>query len=63
MIEIRTATPEDAGRLLEIYSYYVKNSAMSFEYEVTSLEEFCERIVSISEKYTYIGAFSDGGCI
>ena len=59
MIEIRTARPEDAGRLLEIYSYYVNNTAISFEYEVPSLEEFRERIVNISEKYPYICAISD----
>ena len=38
MIEIRAVTPDDAERLLEIYSYYVKNTAISFEYEVSSLE-------------------------
>ena len=54
MIEIRSVTPEDAGRLLEIYSYYVKNTAISFEYKVPSLEEFHERIVNISKKYPYI---------
>ena len=53
MIEIRTARPEDAGRLLEIYSYYVRNTAISFEYEVPSLEEFRERIINISKKYPY----------
>lgn len=59
MIEIRTVTPEDAERLLEIYSYYVKNTAISFEYEVPSLEEFRERIVNISKKYPYICAIAD----
>ena len=59
MIEIRTVTPEDAERLLEIYSYYVKNTAISFEYEIPSLEEFRERIVNISKKYPYICAIAD----
>ncbi|MBQ3798560.1 MAG: hypothetical protein II842_20160 [Butyrivibrio sp.] len=31
-ITIRSATEEDAGRLLEIYSYYVEKTAVSFEY-------------------------------
>ncbi len=60
MIEIRTVTPDDAERLLEIYSYYVKNTAISFEYEVPSIEEFRERIVNITKKYPYICAISDG---
>ena len=59
MIEIRTVTPEDAERLLEIYSYYVKNTAISFEYEIPSLEEFRERIVNISKRYPYICAIAD----
>ena len=63
MIEIRSVTPEDAGRLLEIYSYYVKNTAISFEYKVPSLEEFHERIVNISKKYPYICAVVDGKII
>ena len=43
-IRIRTATTEDAEELLEIYAYYIKNTAVTFEYEVPSLEEFQERI-------------------
>ena len=39
-VKIRIAKKEDAPALLEIYSYYVKNNAVSFEYEVPSLEEF-----------------------
>ena len=63
MIEIRAVTPDDACRLLEIYSYYVKNTAISFEYEVPSLEEFRGRIASISKKHPYICAISDGTII
>ena len=43
-IVVRNATVEDAQALLDIYSYYVKNTAISFEYEVPSLEEFRNRI-------------------
>ena len=43
-IVIRNATVEDAQALLDIYSYYVKDTAISFEYEVPSLEEFRDRI-------------------
>ena len=45
MIEIRAATPDDAERLLEIYRYYVLNTAISFEYNAPDLEEFRARIV------------------
>jgi len=51
---IRDAVIEDAPRLLKIYSYYVENTAVSFEYETPSLEEFKNRIVNIKSKYPYI---------
>ena len=43
-INIRAAKIEDAARLLEIYSYYVKETAITYEYEVPSLDEFKQRI-------------------
>ena len=46
---IRTAEISDAPRLLEIYSPYVQNTAISFEYEPPSLEEFENRIRKVKE--------------
>ena len=43
-ITTRYAVPEDAKRLLEIYAPYVENTAITFEYDVPTLEEFIERI-------------------
>ncbi len=60
MIEIRTAKLEDAGRLLEIYDYYVRNTAISFEYETPSLEEFEGRMDRTLEKYPYLVLVKDG---
>ena len=53
-IRIRSAIPEDAPRLLEIYSYYVENTAVSFEYRTPSAEVFRERIEHTLEKYPYL---------
>ena len=33
---IRTAKPQDAQALLDIYGYYVLHTAVTFEYEVPS---------------------------
>ena len=57
---IRAATREDAGSLLKIYSYYVENTAISFEYVAPSLDEFSKRISSTLEKYPYIVLEDDG---
>ena len=40
MIRLRIATPEDGAALAEIYGYYVKNTAISFEYEAPNKDEF-----------------------
>lgn len=53
-ITIRNAVIEDAAALLQIYSPYVRESAISFEYEVPSLQEFSDRIKVISSKFPYL---------
>lgn len=57
---IRIATPEDAPALLDIYAPYVEKTAISFEYEVPSVEEFRARIENILKKYPYLVAQKDG---
>ena len=57
---IRTVTVDDAERLVEIYSYYVENTAVSFEYVTPSVEEFRTRIQKIGNKYPYIVCEKDG---
>lgn len=55
-ITIRSVTEEDAAALVSIYEYYVKNTAITFEYEVPSVEEFQNRIRHTLEKYPYLAA-------
>ena len=59
-IKIRSAAPEDAEQLLAIYAPYVKNTAITFEYEVPTIEEFGHRISNTLKKYPYIVAEYDG---
>lgn len=53
-LTIRVAKPEDAKGLLEIYAPYVEKTAITFEYEVPSEEEFAGRIRHILTKYPYL---------
>jgi phosphinothricin acetyltransferase len=53
-IKTRPATAEDAGVLLDIYAPYVLETAITFEHEVPSLEEFTGRIRETTKKYPYI---------
>lgn len=57
---IRTAVPEDAEALLEIYAPYVRNTAITFEYTVPDTEEFKQRIENTLTKYPYLVAEEKG---
>jgi hypothetical protein len=55
-ISVRFANTHDAKKLLDIYAYYVKETAISFETEVPSVEEFKSRMEDILKNYPYIVA-------
>ncbi len=59
-VTIRKATADDAAALLNIYEVYVRETAITFEYDVPSLEEFRSRIVHTLERYPYLVAEIDG---
>lgn len=57
---IRTAAPQDAPGLLDIYAPYVEHSPVTFEYTVPSPEEFARRIRHTLDRYPYLIAEEDG---
>ena len=59
-ITIRAAREDDAEALLEIYAPYVLDTAITFEYDVPTPEEFAGRIRSVLERYPYLVAEQDG---
>lgn len=59
-ITIRTATLSDAQALLNIYAPYVEYTAITFEYDVPSVEEFAFRIKNTLQKYPYLVAEKNG---
>lgn len=59
VITIRMAAEADAEEILRIYAPYVTDTAVTFEYEVPSTEEFAERIRRTLTKYPYIVAVED----
>ncbi|MCD8230314.1 MAG: N-acetyltransferase family protein [Clostridiales bacterium] len=59
-VKIRDAKLSDADRILEIYRYYVEKTAISFEYDVPSLESFQNRMKATMEKYPYLVIERDG---
>ena len=62
-IKIRPATEADAAEILNIYAPYITDTAITFEYDVPTLEEFTGRIRHTLEKYPYLVAVRDSEII
>lgn len=59
-MKIRMADEADAEKLLAIYEPYVRETAITFEYEVPTKEEFKNRIKGTLNKYPYLAAEENG---
>ncbi len=53
-MRIRSARPDDAEALLKIYAPYVEKTAISFEYELPSVQEFFRRIAETLKGFPYL---------
>lgn len=62
-MKLRIATLKDAPTLLEIYTPYVEQTAITFEYEVPTLEEFETRIRNTLSQYPYLVAEEASGIL
>ena len=60
-VSLRLATVQDAPTLLAIYAPYVRETGITFEYEVPTEEEFARRITTTLERYPYLVAVDRGG--
>ena len=59
-VTLRRAHLEDAEAILGIYAPYIRNTNITFEYEVPSLSEFRDRMAGIMEGYPYLTCEIDG---
>lgn len=59
-IKIRIVTPDDAGQLLDIYIPYVLHTAITFEYQPPTREEFAQRIQKTLTRFPYLAAVQNG---
>lgn len=55
-VDIVVTKDEHIKDILEIYGYYVLNSAATFEVDVPEYEEFKTRVKNIQSKYPYLTA-------
>ena len=51
---IRLIQDSDADEVLAIYKYYVDHTAISFEYDAPTKEEYIERIKTNTERYPWL---------
>ncbi len=59
-IQIRPATADDAEEILAIYAPYVRNTAVTFEYDVPDIQSFRNRMEGILREYPYLVAAENG---
>ena len=59
-VQLRVAAPEDVAALVDIYAPYVRETAITFEYDVPSVAEFAARIAHTLESFPYLVAENDG---
>ena len=59
-VSVRLATEADAAAILAIYAPYIRETVITFEYEVPTVEEFAGRIREISAEYPYLVCEIDG---
>ena len=57
---IRFAKESDIPAILDVYGPYVRDTAISFEYSVPTLEEFTERFRSITAQFPWLVWEEDG---
>ena len=60
---IRSATIADAEALLEIYRPFIERTAVSFETEAPSVQQFAARIAKVLDGWAWLVAEDAGKCI
>ncbi len=59
-VRLRVATPADAPALLAVYAPYVRETFITFEYDVPGAAEFAGRVARTLERFPYLVACAGG---
>lgn len=51
---IRLITEKDADKVLSVYTHFVNNTIVSFEYEAPTKDEYAQRIIANTQKYPWL---------
>lgn len=52
--KIRLVAQSDSAALLDIYAPFIKNTVITFEYEVPTVSQFTTRMANIQKKYPWL---------
>ncbi|MBR4424023.1 MAG: GNAT family N-acetyltransferase, partial [Mailhella sp.] len=55
-LRIRPARQEDVAAMLRIYAHYVRETAVTFEYDVPEREEFAGRLSRVQQAFPWLVA-------
>ena len=62
-VTIRVADVNDVSALLDIYRYYVEQTAITYDYELPTVEKFRDKMVNTLKTYPYLVAEIDGKAV
>lgn len=62
-LTIRYATPKDSDGILKVYEPYIRNTTITYEYEVPTKKEFYNRTCEILSNFPYLVCEDEGEII
>lgn len=60
-LTVRMATPEDAADVVALYNWYVTHGTQTFQYELSTVEEYRQNIADVLEKAPFLVAYTADG--
>lgn len=60
-LTVRMATPDDADDVVTLYNWYVTHGTQTFQYELSTVEDYCQNIAEVLEKAPFLVAYTADG--
>lgn len=60
-LTVRMATPDDAADVVTLYNWYVTHGTQTFQYELSTEEEYRQNIADVLEKAPFLVAYTADG--
>ena len=60
-LTVRMATPDDADDMVTLYNWYVTHGTQTFQYELSTVEDYRQNIAEVLEKAPFLVAYTADG--